>query len=240
MFTAISAWLADKLGILKLILCLIIVGAIFYAGYDIGGNASTAASAKEKAELNRQISDLQDALTKEKVLVADTVANINAAAARRIAAAEDRNNAIEEAARQKVTKIQLEYQKQGKELEDAKTKLIEAAVTDPTNPNTTGGLWVYIEEATCHRQNGGGPSGSAVSKSPGLDAGSWITQCRLSPKTSVPLIQLASEADEIAIQLNLCYKEASVVQDMTKPRSNVGDLPTTLPNQISTPTPPIN
>lgn len=235
MLETLISFVTGKIVPFKTLMYVIIVGAIFYGGYVTGHNAGVAACNTDKTELNRQISDLSIELAKEKTLVADTVSKMNVDAAKRIAEITDRLHEVEDAAKKKIVAYQVSYQKQTKELQDAKAKAINEAYT-PSTPGVinTGGLWVYIEEGTCSRQDSGAASGDQGAGSAGANSGSGGTQCRLSPKTSVPLIQLASEADENTLQLNLCVKEHGVAVDTSKPSSNVSNLPP------SPPSPPLN
>ena len=214
MFETLISAVAGKLDTAKYVLYAIIACAIFYGGYTTGHNAGVASNVAVVADLNKQIADLTDALGKEKLVVSDTIAKINVDATQRIAAATDKVKAIDAFARKQITQYQLDYAKQTKELEDAKLNAITNALTVPaTIGNSADGLWVFVETSTCAAASGQGSAGSSNDPVPSTAAspgGSGVSQCRLSGQTSVPLIKIVSEADSVALQLNLCYKASSI------------------------------
>jgi hypothetical protein len=193
-----------------------------------------AACVQDKADLGSQIQDLNSSLTAQKVVLADTIARLNANAAVLISMAQKKVEATEKAARDSIAGLESVYLQTAKERNDARDALIQIANTDPGNPGTTTGLWVYVESATCTRSGqgissaGGSPMRKAAGDNP---AGGRDTQCRLSPKTAVPLIQLASEADEITLKLNLCLKESGVIADVVNSPSNQLPIATPVPDQ---------
>ena len=214
MFETLISAVAGKLDTAKYVLYAILAGAIFYGGYVTGHNAEAAVNVAVVADLNKQIAGLTDALGKEKLVVSDTIARINVDAAKRIAAATDKVKEIDVFTRKQINQYQLDYAKQTKELEDAKLNAITNALTVPaTVGNATDGLWVFVETATCATTSGQGSAGSGNNPVPSTAAspgGSGVSQCRLSGQTSVPLIKIVSEADSVALQLNLCYKASSI------------------------------
>lgn len=98
------------------------------------------------------------------------------------------------------------YQKQLKEMEAARSSALRIAVVPD------GGMWMDVDAQTCTGPSGSYGDGNATEGEVTYDLrGPTTRRCRLSRSSAEFLVALASEADQIAGQFNLCRSEIRVV-----------------------------
>jgi hypothetical protein len=183
---------------IKLIGILILIAALFGAGYHYGSLVTHSADTIALNKLQKQYDD-------DKQVWADTKTRM-AADALAIQTARDNANAAKEAAdQQKIQTLTVKYQTTLKEVQNAKQAAL--ATVDHPRPGTDDGLWVDVDTNTCASD----PDGrDLVSQTRNGGQFADIQQCRLSTGTAEWLVEEAAKANSVVAQYNECVGSVQV------------------------------
>jgi len=213
-FTPYVAWI-------KLAAVLALLGGVAFGGYRYGSATQADEDQKSLNKVQAELVAERAAHDADKLTWSNTVASMNADAAKKLAAAQEAADKQAQIQQKKLDDANVKFNQAQKALTDEHQKALDLVVHPFSSADpVTDGMWVDTDSATCYTA-GDSDNHHSLSQAALGAASASVLRCRLSPSTASRLIESAADANRVVANLNLCWSTLKAASEVEVPKESV-------------------